>query len=374
MKGSRPLLLAALATLSLAGLAAAWRQAGPGYPWSFPRDHWSHPDYRIEWWYFAGTLADSSTPARRFGYQLTFFRIGLLPNPVSLDSLWASRHLLMGHAAVGDFAAGRHRFSDLLYRETPLLAGFASFPDPRLVWSRAPAGTEGNWELRWNGAGFDFNVRDDPRGMAFDLTTQPVKPLVLEGPGGASRKGPGDAAASLYYSFTRLQTSGTVTLEGRSFPVQGESWMDREFSTTRLTPDQVGWDWFALRLVDGRDLMLYRLRRKDGGTDFKSATLVSPDGKATYLAEKDWSVKSTSTWKSRATGTAYPSRWEIEVPQEGLRLTVIPRMPDQENIGSRSADLRYWEGAVLVTGTDGGEAGEGYVELTGYGAHNRPPV
>jgi predicted secreted hydrolase len=210
--------------------------------------------------------------------------------------------------------------------------------------------------------------------MAFDLTTRPVKPLVLEGPGGASRKGPADAAASLYYSFTRLKTSGTVSLEGRSFSVQGESWMDREFSTTRLTPDQVGWDWFALRLRDGRDLMLYRLRRKDGGTDFKSATLVSPEGQATYLSEKEWSVKPTASWKSRATGTVYPSRWEIEIPQAGLHLTIVPRMPDQENIGRRSADLRYWEGAVLVTGADGAEAGEGYVELTGYGANNRPPV
>src|SRR4030095_14204208 len=258
--------------------------------------HWSHPDYRIEWWYFTGTLADASVPARRLGYQLTFFRIGLLPDPVSLDSLWASRHLLMGHAAVGDFSPRRHRFSDLLSREPPLLAGFASFPDPRLVWSRAPAGTEGTWELRWNGEGFDFSVRDDEREMAFDLTTRPVKPLVLEGPGGASRKGPADAAASLYYSFTRLKTSGTVSLEGRSFSVQGESWMDREFSTTRLTPDQVGWDWFALRLRDGRDLMLYRRRRKDGGTGFKSATLVSPEGQATYLSEKEAWGKQHATW------------------------------------------------------------------------------
>jgi len=372
MKGSAALL--ALAMLPLAGLAAAWRQAGPGYPWSFPRDHWSHPEYRIEWWYLTGTLADSRSPARHFGYQLTFFRIGLLPEERGLDSLWSSGHLLMGHAALGDFSAGRHRFSDLLYRETPLLAGFGRFPDPRLVWSRAPAGTDAIWDLRWNGEGFDFRARDDERRMAFDLTTRPTKPLVFQGPEGASRKGAGDAAASLYYSFTRLRTSGSLTLDGHTTPVQGESWMDREFSTSRLKPDQVGWDWFALRLRDGRDLMLYRLRRKDGETEFRSATLVSPRGEATYLSEDQWSIRATASWKSQATGTVYPSGWQLELPSESLRLTIIPWMQDQENIGRRSADLRYWEGAVLLRGPDGSHVGEGYVELTGYGANNRPPV
>src|SRR5207249_1467051 len=216
---SRKLPFLALSVLVPAALTAGWRGAAPGYPWSFPRDHWAHPAFRTEWWYFTGSLEDSKNPARRYGYQFTLFRVGLLPEAPPVDSRWTARQLLMGHAAVGDFQSGRHTFSDLLYREIPLLAGFGVYPDPLLDWSRAPAGTEGRWELQWNGEAFDFRMRDDERGIAFDLATHPLKPLVFQGPGGYSMKGEPDSAASLYYSLTRLKTSGVLTLEVRTLTV-----------------------------------------------------------------------------------------------------------------------------------------------------------
>src|SRR5262249_6764408 len=148
--------------------------------WSFPQDHWPHPEYRTEWWYFTGTLRDAALPSRRFGYQFTVFRLGLATDAVGLESQWATRQLLMAHAAVGDFGAGTHHFSDLLYREAPLLAGFGSYPEPRLAWSRAPAGTPGEWDLRWNGAGFDFRMKDDERAISFALSTSPLKEVTLE--------------------------------------------------------------------------------------------------------------------------------------------------------------------------------------------------
>ena len=371
---SRKLPFLALSVLVPAALTAGWRGAAPGYPWSFPRDHWAHPAFRTEWWYFTGSLEDSKNPARRYGYQFTLFRVGLLPEAPPVDSRWTARQLLMGHAAVGDFQSGRHTFSDLLYREIPLLAGFGVYPDPLLAWSRAPAGTEGRWELQWNGEAFDFRMRDDERGIAFDLATHPLKPLVFQGPGGYSMKGKPDSAASLYYSLTRLKTSGVLTLEGRTLTVTGESWMDKEFGTSQLQPQQVGWDWFGLRLADGRDLMLYVLRRKDGAADFRKGTLISPRGDATYLTGEQWSVRPTASWKSSATGAVYPARWELEIPTAGLRLTIVPRAQDQENVGRRSAALHYWEGAVSLLGPEGEPRGEGTVELTGYGENNRPPL
>src|SRR5262245_5084057 len=127
---SRKLPSALLAlTVSLV-CAASWRAVRPGKTWSFPQDHWAHPEFHVEWWYFTGILEDVSSPGRCFGYQFTFFRVGLLPEEPDLDSRWTTRQLLMGHAAVGDFAAGRHTFSDLLYREIPLLSGFGTYPDP----------------------------------------------------------------------------------------------------------------------------------------------------------------------------------------------------------------------------------------------------
>ena len=348
--------------------------AHPGYPWSFPRDHWQHPDFRTEWWYFTGILEEASDSSKRFGYQFTLFRVGLSPDPPGLDSIWATRQLLMGHAAIGDFESGAHRFTDLLYREIPLLSGFGAYPDPRIAWSRAPAGTSGEWDLAWNGEAFDFKMKDDERGVGVDLSTHPLKKLVLEGPGGFSRKGSDEGAASLYYSFTRLATSGTLTLGGRTLQVKGESWMDREFGSSQLQGDQVGWDWLGLRLKDGRDVMLYVMRNRRGAAVFRKATLVTAAGDPRYLPDAAWSLRATATWKSPHTGILYPSVWALEIPGEGLKLEIHPLLQDQENIGRRSARLRYWEGAVRVQDPGGREVGEGYVELTGYGENNRPPI
>ena len=101
---------------------------------------------------------------------------------------------------------------------------------------------------------------------------------------------------------------------------------------------------------------------------------MSTAGTVRYLAAADWSIRSKGTWKSPHSGTLYPSGWELEARGEGLKLEIIPHLKDQENVGRRSARLHYWEGAVRVLGPRGDEAGEGYVELTGYGENNRPPL
>ena len=365
------LLLSITATLLF---ASDWKFAEPDYPWSFPRDHWSHREYRTEWWYFTGHLVTTSEPARRFGYQFTLFRIGLLTERPPFDSNWATDSLIMGHAALTDPDQKEHRFSELLYREVPLLGEFRGFPDPLVAWVRGPVGSADRWTLRWNGRSFDFAMADDTKGFAFDLRTEPTKPLVLQGPNGFSRKGSEPGAASLYYSFTRLATEGTLRLDGETLEVRGESWMDKEFSSSQLTESQVGWDWFSLQLTDGRELMLYVLRRKDGAPDFRHAMLVSEEGEVRYLDPEEWNVRVLDSWESEDTGAGYPSRWSIEIPAEGLTLDVRPDLPNQENRSGLPGGVYYWEGAVTIFGPGGEELGQGYVELTGYGEDNKPPV
>lgn len=367
-------LLAIVASAPLVAATTAWRPAAPDYGWSFPRDHWARPGYRTEWWYLTGHLVAADEPTRRFGYQFTFFRVGLLDRRPDGPSTWHTANLVMGHAAVSDFADRRHRFGELLYRETPLLGGFGRFPDPRIAWSRAPAGTDGTWTLDWNGAAFDVAVTDRAQGFAFRLATRPAKPLVFQGPSGFSRKGEGPTAASLYYSFTRLHTEGTLALDGRSRAVRGQSWMDKEFGSGQLGERQVGWDWFSLQLSDGRELMLYLLRDRQGAVDFARGTLVAASGAPRYLEPGEWRVRATATWKSPATGTTYPARWSLEVPAEGLTLDLVPELPDQENRSRLVRGLHYWEGAVTVRGADGAPLGLGYVELVGYGTESRPRV
>jgi predicted secreted hydrolase len=150
--------------------------------------------------------------------------------------------------------------------------------------------------------------------------------------------------------------------------------MDKEISTSQLGPRQVGWDWFSLQLDDGRELMLFLLRDAGGGTDFASATLVDSQGRPTYLRSGDFTVRATGRWTSPETGTTYPSGWRIELPGHALGLSVEPLVEAQENVARLARDLRYWEGAVRVLDSGGQLVGRGYVELTGYGEGNRPPV
>jgi predicted secreted hydrolase len=348
--------------------------ADPSHRWSFPADWRAHPGYRDEWWYFTGTLGADGDPSRRLGFQITFFRIGLAPRAPALDSAWATADAVMVHLAVTDIAAGTHRFSEVLWRAVPLLGGFPSAPDAVLAWARAPPGTDGRWEARLEGERFRLAAGDAAQGLSLDLWLQPAKPPALQGPNGLSRKAEAEGFASLYASITRLEAEGTVEVGGRPLAVHGEAWMDREIGSSQLAPDQAGWDWWGLRLRDGRDLMLYVLRRKDGSISWRNGTLVDRAGRVRLLSAEDWSVRPTGSWRSDASGATYPSGWEVSLPGEGIRLSVSPEVRAAENRSALVPGLHYWEGPVVAASPDGAPAGEGYVELTGYGERSRPPL
>jgi predicted secreted hydrolase len=202
-------------------------------------------------------------PQRRFGYQFVIFRVGLYPGVSGFDSEWDAANVLMGHAAITDRDAAEHRFSEVLYREAPFLAQFNAHPEPVIAWSLAPLGTDGRWKLTRKGEAFDLEMVDLGQGIALELNTAPSKARLFQGPGGFSRKSDEPGASSMYYSYTRMHTQGTLRIDDESWQVDGVSWMDHEFSSNQLTEEQAGWDWFGLRLDDGRDLMLYELRRKN---------------------------------------------------------------------------------------------------------------
>jgi len=367
--------------------ATSWLVAAPGYTWTFPRDYRSHPGYRTEWWYFTGQLqetpaAGAATPAaarspRRFGYQFTFFRVGLQPEEPISDSAWAANNLVMGHASITDLDGDEHYFCELLYRATPLLGGFGAADDSVLVWSRGPAGTDTRWILTWQGDGFHCVMNDDSQGVAFSLRSRITAAPIFQGPDGYSRKGHGPRAASLYYSHTRLATMGHLTVRDEPVPVTGVSWMDREFGSNFLGEDQVGWDWLCLQLEDGCDLMLYRLRRADGSPDFARGTLVNPGGEVRHLHPEDWTWQGEQFWRSEITGASYPVRWRLRLPATpetaGRDLEIHALRNDQENVSKRSG-VFYWEGAVEAVDAEGRQVGQGYVELTGYGEGSRPPI
>ncbi len=343
------------------GTSSGYARADHPRQFRFPRDFGPHPAFKTEWWYFTGNLA--SALGRRFGYELTLFRFSLTPHPVRSPSRWSTNQVYVAHFAVTDPADRRFRFFQQSARAAIGLAGSQAAPFRVWVynWSvRAPAGADWPWRLHARA-----------KGVALNLELSPLVAPVLQGDQGLSRKGPGPGNASYYYSIPRLKTRGTLSLEKRSFSVKGLTWMDREWSTSALAPDEAGWDWFGLQLSDGADLMFYRLRLINGSTSpMSQGSIVSRHGHVTRLTAADVRIRILAHWRSPRGGT-YPAQWRLSVIPEHLNLVVTPILSDQElDVG-----IRYWEGAVNVRGRCNGRPvrGEGYVELTGYAPGPRRP-
>ncbi|MBX3170612.1 MAG: carotenoid 1,2-hydratase [Candidatus Eremiobacteraeota bacterium] len=314
----------------------------PGRIFQFPQDHGPHDEFLSEWWYFTGNLED-------FGYELTLFRQAtekpvdwLIPR----TSQWASKHSMMGHFAISDLRGGKFYQFEKLSRVALGLAG-AGQP-PRLAW------VEG-WLIDMPSP-HQFEIRAAAEGCSLKLSMSSLKAPVLQGEAGYSRKGDRPEESSYYYSLTRLRTQGEIQVPSGSYSVRGNSWMDREWSTQPLGPEMAGWDWFALQLDDGCELMFYQLRDKQGRSSRWSAgSWVAADGKVTRLQRDDLKLEVTAHWRSPVDGAEYPAGWNIQV--QNRYLEVKPRLADQEMTGA----VRYWEGAVEVVG-----GGRGYVEMVGY--------
>lgn len=354
------IVVTALCFSALTGHADSnWAQAAGVWQWSFPRDHGSHPAFRTEWWYFTGNLVDDQ--GLRYGYQLTFFRQGLRTEQPEPGNLWSVRDVFFAHFTLTDGARHRFHMADCISRSGPGLAG---------------ARTDGMdvWILDWSAVMNDSTVSliAAHAGMELQLILRPRKPLVFHGQNGLSAKGKQVGQASYYTSFTDVETRGRLRVPGRSsgITVTGVSWFDHEFGSNQLAPDQQGWDWFSIHVSDGRDLMVYLLRKTDESIEkASSGTLIEADGTWRHLGRSDIAIGVLETWESPHSGSKYPSKWRVQIPSAALNITIAPLVADQELNTAESINLTYWEGAVAGEGTSGTEkvSCEGYVELTGYG-------
>jgi predicted secreted hydrolase len=319
---------------------------------SFPADHGAHPEYQTEWWYFTGNLI--SEDGKEFGYQLTFFRRSLSANPTERDSTWASKNIYMAHFTLTDVQGNQFYPTQRFSRDGNRLAGAETKPYASIWlegWSARQV-DDSHWELQAKN-----------QDQSIELTLNDLTGPVLQGESGLSRKSA--ESASYYYSLPRMTSNGTIQIGKNHFAVKGISWMDHEFSTSVLTRDQIGWDWFGLQLSDGTEIMLFTLRREDGSLDsFSSLCLIDSSGKVINYPLDEWKVTSQGGWKSPHSDGVYPAGWVIVIPEAQLELTVTPRIADQE----LNLSFVYWEGAVKVEGQRAGNAisGQGYVELTGY--------
>ncbi len=331
------------------------------FEFQFPRDHGPHPKFRTEWWYYTGNLSDTEGGA--YGYQLTFFRSALNPNMPARASDLASNQVYMAHFALTDGPRGEHQSFERFSRGAGGLAGAQGEPSFQ-AWLEDWSATE----VKPGVVRLQASADSRQGKMAIDLTLRETRPPVLQGNRGLHQKGPEPGNASYYYSLTGLESSGAITSAGRTIPVTGISWMDHEFGTSALTASATGWDWFSIQLDNGAVLMLYTIRTTDGSRPEVKGSLAWPDGSQQSVRGEDFTLTATGQWTSARTGITYPSGWQVTLPAQDATLTLKPLIPDQE----MDVSFTYWEGAVDVSGTWGGESvsGQGYVELTGYGDQN----
>jgi predicted secreted hydrolase len=336
----------------------------------FPGDHGSHQGYRTEWWYYTGNL--QSAAGNRYGYQLTFFRRRIAPIGSEKKwpepaSAWRTSQIYLAHAAVSDLDGKHHFYDQCMGRGVLGIGGEVRDNDVVRIFLK-------KWSARIGPKAHHLKVVSEKFSFDLDLTPVPgntgtSKPAVFHGKGGYSRKGSTPESASCYYSLTRLETTGQLTLAGETFEVSGLSWMDHEFSTAPLEPGLVGWDWFSLQLSDNTEIMIYLLRQKDGSRNPASGgTYIRSNGKTRHLPLQDIEVTVTDTWNSPNSGAVYPARWQLRIPSTAMDLMIVPNLADQEMITHESTGVTYWEGSVSVSGVQKGRriSGQGYVELTGY--------
>ena len=318
-------------------------------PFIFPADHADHPNFRTEWWYATGNLWTET--GRRFGYQLTLFRIAQSPDALEQDSTWRTRQIYMGHLGFSDIDAQQHYARQRFSRAAVGLAGVEA--KPLKVWLE-------DWQFagQENGDLLPLKIQAGDTDFALDFSLDSDKPIVLQGDRGLSQKSAKAGNASYYYSLTRLKTQGTIHVGDQTFDVTGNSWLDREWSSSALGDDQTGWDWFALQLDDGRDLMFYRLRHRDGGMHpLSKGVLVQADGSYRRVDAAEVELEELQTWQSPTTQNRYVIGWRLQLPQEQLDLTVSAAFAEQE----MDLFVNYWEGAVDVAGS---ATGSGYLEMT----------
>lgn len=328
-------------------------RARPGQPIEFPADHLPHPDFRIEWWYLTANLSDRN--GEQWGLQWTLFRQAMTPNDD--PGGWASKQVWMAHAALS--TPDGHRYAERFARGGIGQAGVALNNN----------GDFNAWLDDWQWTGSDGSLFPGSLEVSFDtidltLTLNSNTPWVLQGDAGYHQKSD-LGQASHYYSQPHIQIEGELKIDGETLSVSGPGWLDREWSSQPLAPNQPGWDWFSLHFDDGSALMVYQLRN-DNGDPWLSGTWIDADGQSRSLEREAIELipeSFTTLTLNNGQQKNLPLAWTLRLPQRSQSWRISAPRPN-----SWLATLfPYWEGPVTATAQNDASAnGVGYLELTGY--------
>jgi predicted secreted hydrolase len=329
----------------------------PSPSFTFPRDHGSHPEFRIEWWYITGHLHDENQD--HYGFQATFFRYALTPDAGMGSDTFGSEHIFMAHMAVSDIKRRTFYHEERLNRD-----GWDAFCSTQKMKMR-----NGNWTLeQYENERMELEATIQEE-IALSLNLQPSQPHVLFGENGLSTKGADPSACSWYITYPRIEVEGQMQLDDKLLSVTGEAWMDHEISSSQLSKTQVGWDWLSVRFHDSSEMMLYILRDEQGSPDPHSKLVwIEPDGTLTHMGPEAFSWRTRDTWASVKSGAVYPIRTTLSGSRpngDPFSFDIEPLFDAQELTGELGG-IAYWEGACHIV-EQSNVIGEAYMELTGYG-------
>jgi predicted secreted hydrolase len=297
---------------------------------SVPQDDAPHSNTRIEWWYYNGHL---ETPqGNRYAFHYVVFQASIAGVPLG-D---------VAHLSVSDPQEDTYSFDQRMSLASPVSKERPDFAFDLSGWRMS--GYDGHEELSAFTPDYGLNL----------ILEQEKPPVLHQGTGLVSL---GEDSKSYYYSRTRLAVSGTINVRGTETTVTGLGWFDHQWGN--FDPLSMGWDWFALQLDDGSDVMLNIGRQPY----YRYGSFVTPDGTASPLAAQEFEVSSTESWASSVSRSVYPAAWRIRIPDRGIDITVMPVIQQCEFNATSTTRNYYWEGEVLVSGN---RSGRGFVELTGY--------
>ncbi len=310
----------------------------PNTGFDFPLDHGPHDDYRVEWWYLTANLkGEDETP---YGIQWTLFRTARSPNE---KNGWFSNQIWFAHAAIT--TPNEHFTTERFARGGIGQAGVNA--DPFEAWiDEWKLGGESFDELSLNAAGPNFS---------YNMSLEAEGPLVFHGDKGYSVKS-SEGQASYYYSQPFFKIKGTLTLPEEDINVEGDAWLDREWSSQPLSENQLGWDWFSLSFDNGSKLMGFQLRQTDG-LKFSSSSWIEVDGSTTSYRDNEFTAEAVNI--SSIYDKKIPTEWRIKLKDRDLNVTVKALNPNSW----MDLSIPYWEGPVYVYGS---HTGRGYLEMTGY--------
>ena len=353
----RIILLSVLLLLVIPGCAkhVVYPEPSADKPTVFPADHFAHPDFRTEWWYYTGHLDDPR--GNEYGFELVFFK-RRTDNDVryGVPIRWYGNPAYLAHFAVTEIGLKRHQYKEKYGRGKYGRAGASQ--DMYKIWID-------DWKVQKIGDA--HHLVADMDGYSVDLLLTPTKQPVVHGPDGISRKGT-NSTSSYYISFTRLAVEGFLVLDGEPVKVTGDAWSDHEIFGSGMAETIRGWDWFSIQLDNDTELMLFYLNLKDGSVDVLSAgTFVFADGSYQSFLLEDFSITTTEQWTSPKTKTSYPAAWKIKIPKLDIELDVRTSLPDQE-VRAKITQVTYYEGSIKAEGRVGDTPvfGRGYVEMSGY--------